>query len=798
LDHKFSQEAKLFYDQGLVIAQRQKRPDLTAYYILRAIKDHPETEAILHAAELDWGAFSTAFENLHQKYSNLFPAAAYDQQKDIRNTATTWARLKQMDEAGVQDLFLACCHAIAPSLDRQQELSMLDEVICDIYDKSLEAMKGSKTYRHIFIPEIENLDSVDKRIPAPEEDGPEAVAERTEAEEMADNLVLSKADHQALTKYCAYMNTQDFYPFSGREYLLDRLGDAMRQIRKKNVMILGEEGVGKTALVEGFVRGVMQGKYWPSDRPVPDFYNLDFTRLVAGAKYHGDVEERVKEIVDIAAKYPGQCILFFDEAHKMVTAGGSGSMDIANILKPALSRGILSVIGATTLDEYRKYIEKDGGLARRFVKVFAEEPNREETLSILRDATTDIVTGHNVLYPRAVMEAAYDMAKRYLPELHMPDIAIDILDAAGVKARKRAGVSAERAKVLKKDVALVVSEKSGVPVASITDDYVTKALYLEDFLKQDVIAQEHAIQILADAVRVSLAELRSDRKTQGAFLFSGPTGVGKTELGRSLAQHTGRELIRVDMSEYMEKHNVSRFIGPPPGYVGYRDGNTIAEKVRRKPYAVLLLDEIEKAHPDVFNILLQVLDNGSFKDGEGHTVDCRNIMVIMTTNAGERERKRGGIGFNKPEIDESAPEAAIKRIFSPEMRNRFDAIVPFHELTDAQLAVIADLALNRFADEQKNLRDLTLEFTEKAKVAVAKNGTNREFGARPLERYIQSQIKTPMAFPILKGTIKNGDRVIIDFNAAGRFVFGEPGNDDEVAVSSSQQQRVLAPGRELH
>jgi ATP-dependent Clp protease ATP-binding subunit ClpA len=808
LDPIFSEEAKLFYDQGLVIAQRQKRPDLASYYILQALKDHPETEDVLNAADMDWKAFSSALQDVEKHYPKIFPAPFFDQKKDIRDTAKSWAVLKKAESAGVQDLFLACCHAIAPSLDLTREMTKLDEAIVTIHDKSLRVLSGDKSNLHIFVPDIENLDTVDKRLPAPLEDGPDSRAEASEArdagndDEVTDNLVLTQADHNALLKYCVYMNTQTFPPFSGREAEQVRLSEALLNIRKRNALVIGDEGIGKTAIVEGLVQNVMQGKYWPSDRPIPDFYNLDINRIVAGAKHHGELEERLQQVIDVAAKYPGQCILFIDEVHKLVGTGVNGSMDAANILKPALSRGLVTAIGATTLDEHRKYIEKDRALARRFAKIFVEEPDRAATLQILVQSTTDLVAGHNVLYPRSALEAAYDMAKRYLAESHMPDIAFDVLDSAGVKARKRAGYTAERTKVLKSDVAAVVSERSGIPVADLADDHMTRVIYLEDFLKDDVKGQDEALRVLGDAVRVSLAGLRSDRKTQGAFLLSGPTGVGKTEAGRALAKHTGMNLIRVDMSEYMEKHNVARFIGSPPGYVGYRDSGTIADQIRRRPYSVLLLDEVEKAHPDVFNILLQIMDDGAFTDGEGRKVDCRNIMVFMTTNAGEAQRRKAGIGFAAAATNDKAPEEAVKKLFSAEFRNRLDAVVTFGNLNAETLRQISDLMLERFSVEQKQRQSLTLTFTEKARKAVAANGTNAEFGARPLSLYIQTNIKVPLAIPLLKKEVQPGDTVVVDFSRAGNFTFtaseGLDGEENSSADIVDWKKADIAPGRRLN
>ena len=619
-------------------------------------------------------------------------------------------------------------------------------------------------------------------------------------------------------------------PIVGREREIERVSQILSRRKKNNPILIGEPGVGKTAIVEGLALRIVQRKV---SRVLYDkrVISLDLAALVAGTKYRGQFEERMKAIMNELEKNR-DVILFIDEIHTIVGAGGaSGSLDASNIFKPALARGELQCIGASTLDEYRMYIEKDGALDRRFQKVMVEPPSVDETIMILTNIQSKYEDYHNVAYSVEAIDACVKLSDRYMTDRLLPDKAIDVMDEVGARVhlkninvppnildleKKIEDVKNEKNKVVKsqkfeeaaslrdtekrlaeelekakneweeeskhkkypigeEEIAEVVSMMTGIPVKRMVQAETEKLRRMADDMRYMVIGQDEAIQKVVKAIQRNRVGLKDPKKPIGTFIFLGPTGVGKTELARALARYmfdSEDALIRIDMSEYMEKFTVSRLIGAPPGYVGYEEGGQLTEKVRRKPYSVILLDEIEKAHPDIYNILLQVLDDGQLTDGLGRKVDFKNSMIIMTSNIGVRQLKDfgDGVGFataaktqNMDESNKAVIEKALKRTFSPEFLNRIDDVVIFNSLSRENIFNIIDILMKNVMKRLSNL-GFSMELTEEAKAFLAEKGYDQQFGARPLHRAIQKYLEDPLAEEILSMQVKQGDILIADLD----------------------------------
>src|SRR3982750_3444458 len=631
-------------------------------------------------------------------------------------------------------------------------------------------------------------------------------------------------------------------PIVGREKEIERVSQILSRRKKNNPILIGEPGVGKTAIVEGLALRIVQRKV---SRVLFDkrVISLDLAALVAGTKYRGQFEERMKAIMNELEKNR-DVILFIDEIHTIVGAGGaSGSLDASNIFKPALSRGELQCIGASTLDEYRMYIEKDGALDRRFQKVMIDPPSVEDTIKILENIKSKYEDYHNVIYDDEAINACVKLSDRYITDRLLPDKAIDVLDEVGARVHskninvpqnildlekqiedikqeknkvvksqrfeeaaalrdteKRLGEELEKAKMQWEEeskhkrypideeaIAEVVSMMTGIPVKRMVQAETEKLRKMGDDMKEMVVGQNEAIGKVVRAIQRNRVGLKDPKKPIGSFIFLGPTGVGKTELARALARHmfdSDDALIRIDMSEYMEKFTVSRLIGAPPGYVGYEEGGQLTERVRRKPYSVILLDEIEKAHPDIYNILLQVLDDGQLTDGLGRKVDFKNTLIIMTSNIGVRQLKDfgAGVGFatatkveNAEDLNKGVIEKALKRTFSPEFLNRIDDVVIFNSLDETHIARIIDILMKGVMKRLTNL-GFSMSLTEEAKSFLADKGYDSQFGARPLHRAIQKYLEDPLAEEILNMNIKSGDVMVAEMdeeNAKLKFSFKE-------------------------
>ena len=530
---------------------------------------------------------------------------------------------------------------------------------------------------------------------------------------------------------------------------------------KNNPLYVGDPGVGKTAIAEGLAKKIV-------DSEVPDIlkdatiFSLDMGALLAGTRYRGDFEERLKAVIEEINAFEG-AILFIDEIHTVIGAGATsgGAMDASNLLKPALAGGELRTIGSTTYKEYRSYFEKDRALVRRFQKIDVNEPSVDDAVKILRGLKPSYEEHHGIRYTSEAIRTAVELSNRYIGDRKLPDKAIDVLDEAGA-ATKLAPPSKRKKTVGVKEIEAIVSKIARIPPKTVNKDDKEMLLTLERDLKRLVYGQDEAIDALSTAMKLSRAGLREPEKPIGAFLFSGPTGVGKTEVAKQLAHTMGVELIRFDMSEYMERHTVSRLIGAPPGYVGFDQGGLLTDAVDQQPHCVLLLDEIEKAHPDLFNILLQVMDHGKLTDANGKSVNFRNVVVIMTTNAGASEMSKAAIGFGSS-VKEGEDAEAIKRLFTPEFRNRLDAVIPFAALSKEVIGRVVEKFILQL-ENQLSDRSVTIRLTDAARNELGDQGYDRLMGARPLARVIQDKIKKLLADELLFGRLQSGGSVLIDWN----------------------------------
>ncbi|MEQ1545905.1 ATP-dependent Clp protease ATP-binding subunit ClpA [Methyloglobulus sp.] len=565
-----------------------------------------------------------------------------------------------------------------------------------------------------------------------------------------------------LEKYTVNLNEEAVKgridPLIGRDSEVERTIQVLCRRRKNNPLFVGEAGVGKTAIAEGLAKRIVEENV-PEILMDNVIYSLDLGALVAGTKYRGDFEKRLKALINQLKSRP-EAILFIDEIHTIIGAGSAsgGTMDASNLIKPMLAAGQLRCIGSTTYQEYRGVFEKDHALARRFQKIDILEPSVEDTVLILKGLKSRFEEHHDVKYSAEALRLAAELSDRYITDRHLPDKAIDVIDEAGAKQRM-ASATNRKSLIEAAEIEEIVSKIARVPAKSVSTNDIDKLGNLEKNLKMLVFGQDEAIAALATAIKLSRAGLRESQKTIGSFLFSGPTGVGKTEVTRQLAKVLGIELIRFDMSEYMERHTVSRLIGAPPGYVGFDQGGLLTEQISKHPHAVLLLDEIEKAHPDVFNLLLQVMDHGSLTDTNGRKADFRNIIMVMTTNAGAEESSRASIGFTHQDHATDSMKV-IEKGFSPEFRNRLDAIIQFKPLDISIVGHVVD----KFIFELEALladKQVTLSLDAEARLWLAENGCDPKMGARPMARLIQEKIKKPLANDLLFGELAHGGNVRI-------------------------------------
>ncbi|CAA6604226.1 ATPase and specificity subunit of ClpA-ClpP ATP-dependent serine protease, chaperone activity [Rhodospirillaceae bacterium LM-1] len=594
------------------------------------------------------------------------------------------------------------------------------------------------------------------------------------ADEDATPEKVVKKGEQALANYCVNLNKKALEgridPLIGRDAEIERTIQILCRRTKNNPLYVGDPGVGKTAIAEGLARRIVKSEV-PEVLRNATVYALDMGSLLAGTRYRGDFEERMKAVINEIEATKGT-ILFIDEIHTVIGAGATsgGSMDASNLLKPALAQGTLRCIGSTTYKEYRNHFEKDRALVRRFQKIDVDEPSVEDTVKILTGIKSYYEKHHNVRYTPDALRAAVELSAKYIHDRKLPDKAIDVIDEVGA-ARMLLSESKRRKTVTVADIEGVVAKIARIPPKSVSTNDAEVLKNLERDLKTLVFGQDKAIEALASAIKLARAGLREPEKPIGSYLFAGPTGVGKTEVARQLSKIMGIELTRFDMSEYMERHSVSRLIGAPPGYVGFDQGGLLTDAIDQHPHSVLLLDEIEKAHPDLFNILLQVMDHGKLTDHNGKNVDFRNVVLIMTTNAGAADMAKNAIGFERTNREGDDKEA-IERLFTPEFRNRLDATISFAHLSPEIVALVVDKFIIQL-EVQLADRHVGIELSDEARQWLCKKGYDRMYGARPLGRVIQEEIKKPLAEELLFGRLANGGTVRIEV-AENKLTFAYP------------------------
>ncbi|MDD0853821.1 ATP-dependent Clp protease ATP-binding subunit ClpA [Halobacteriovorax sp. GB3] len=554
-------------------------------------------------------------------------------------------------------------------------------------------------------------------------------------------------------------------PLIGRQEEITRIIETLCRRRKNNPLLVGEAGVGKTAIAEGLAFAIVNDAV-PEVLEGTTIFSLDMAALLAGAKFRGDFEQRLKGVIRELEKRNDRgdkTILFIDEIHTVMGAGATtgGSMDASNLLKPALSAGRIRCMGSTTHEEYRKFIEKDHAFSRRFQKIDIDEPSIEDTYKILKGLKPRFEEHHGVKYPNTVLKAAVDLAEKYISDRKNPDKSLDVIDEAGARIQLLPA-SKRKSSISKKDVEQVVAKLARIPEVSVESNEKVKLKSLKENLGLLIYGQDEAVSKVSDAILMSRSGLGHEDKPMASFLFAGPTGVGKTELARQLGIQLGSHLERFDMSEYMEKHTVSKLIGAPPGYVGYESGGLLTDAVKKHPHCILLLDEIEKAHPDIFNILLQVMDHGVLTDAQGRSTDFRNVVIIMTTNAGAREMDSGSIGLgSNTNVNVNRRDQRIKQYFSPEFRNRLDSIIHFNKLDDQFLVQIVEKFLMQL-ESKLSTKNVEIEVSESAKLWLAKEGFDPKMGARPIARLIDQKLKKPLSTEVLFGELEKGGKVKVD------------------------------------
>jgi ATP-dependent Clp protease ATP-binding subunit ClpA len=606
------------------------------------------------------------------------------------------------------------------------------------------------------------------------ESGEEAEGAESAPEELFEEKGKTKK-YKFLEQYAINLNElaakQKIDPVIGREDEIRRIIQILCRRRKNNPLLVGEAGVGKTAIAEGLA-------YFIDRQEVPEVledttvFSLDMASLVAGAKFRGDFEQRlkgvIKDLVDLG-EVGKQPILFIDEIHTIMGAGATsgGSMDASNLLKPSLTSGRIRVLGSTTHDEYRKFIEKDSAFSRRFQKIDVEEPSLEDTFKILQGLRSKFEEHHGVKYSNSVLKAAVDLSARYITDRKNPDKSIDVIDEAGAFTQL---LAKKRSKITKKDVENIVAKLAKIPEISVVGDEKEKLKSLRENLKMVIYGQDQAVEKVSDAILLSRSGLGKEDKPMASFLFAGPTGVGKTELARQLSFNLDSHLERFDMSEFMEKHSVSKLIGAPPGYVGFDQGGLLTDAIKKNPHCILLLDEIEKAHPDIYNILLQVMDHGVLSDAQGRSTDFRNVVIIMTTNAGAKEMEAGSIGLGGKKIREAGHkrDQAIKNFFTPEFRNRLDAIIHFNKLGDDFILQIVEKFITEL-EQKLAVKNVEIEVNLEAREWLAETGYDPKMGARPIGRLVDNLIKKPLSHEILFGELESGGKVVVGLKDEGEI-----------------------------
>ena len=682
--------------------------------------------------------------------------------KHLRESSPVIEGAQSVQSLGFQNILE---RAVWHTTSAQKEVVDLGDVLVSIFDEresyaSFFLRKEGVTRLSLLnyishgVPVIPEATDVQKHSRRREESEPEQEPKEKDSEQ---NKVL----RSFTTELTAKAKAGDIDPLIDREDILERTIQVLCRRFKNNPVHVGEPGVGKTAITEGLAQMIANGKV-PKRLKGSKIYALDMGAIIAGTRFRGDFEERMKRVIAELQRQE-KVILFIDEIHNIVGAGAvsGGSLDASNILKPALASGKLRCIGSTTYDEYRKYFEKDGALSRRFQKIEVPEPSTDETVKILQGIKSKYEEYHRVSFTEEAIRSAAELSDKYINDRRLPDKAIDVIDEAGALANMKDADEGVIKIVDLRDIEAVVAKIARIPEKSVSSSEVDKLKDLETSLKSQIFGQDHAIELVVDAIKRSRVGFREPNKPVASLLFVGPTGVGKTELARQLAAIMGVPLNRYDMSEYQEKHTVAKFVGAPPGYVGYEEGGLLTEAIRKNPHSVLLLDEIEKAHADIFNTLLQVMDYATLTDNNGRKADFRNVVILMTSNAGAREIGKQIIGFEAKSINKDAVYTAVERIFSPEFRNRLDGVVNFNGLTHEVVLMIVKKAINEFSAQLQE-KNVSLQTTDNCYEWLALKGYSQEFGAREIARLIQDKIKRFFVDEVLFGKLHDGGTAVVD------------------------------------
>ena len=740
-----AQELEVSLHMAFVEARQQRHEFITVEHLLLALLDNPSAAEVLRAC-----------------------AAQID---DLRKSLTHFIKDNTPQVAGSDDVDTQPTLGFQRVIQRaimhvQSTGSGKKEVMGSNVLVAIFGEKDSHAVYYLHQQGVTRLDVVNFIAHGIKKNDPPEPTKSNESASEGEEAATEKNEKSSpLEQYTQNLNQMakdgKIDPLIGREYEVERVIQILCRRRKNNPLLVGEAGVGKTAIAEGLAWRISQNDV-PEVLKDSVVYSLDMGALLAGTKYRGDFEQRLKGVLKALKDRP-KAVLFIDEIHTLIGAGAAsgGTLDASNLLKPSLSSGQLKCIGATTFTEYRGIFEKDAALSRRFQKIDVTEPTVEETVEILKGLKSRFEAHHSVKYAVAALQAAAELSAKYINDRHLPDKAIDVIDEAGA-AQQILPPNKRKKTITKTEVEEIVAKIARIPPANVSNDDRGKLKTLDRDLKSVGFGQDKALDVLASAVKMARSGLGKGDKPIGAFLFSGPTGVGKTEAAKQLAYIMGIDLIRFDMSEYMERHAVSRLIGAPPGYVGFDQGGLLTEAVTKKPHSVLLLDEIEKAHPDVFNVLLQVMDHGTLTDNNGRKADFRNVIIIMTTNAGAETMNKATIGFTNPR--EAGDEMAdIKRLFSPEFRNRLDAIVGFKALDENVILRVVDKFLLQL-ETQLAEKKVEVTFTDKLRKHLGKKGFDPLMGARPMQRLIQDTIRRALADELLFGRLVDGGRLTVEID----------------------------------
>ena len=744
-----AQELEVSLHMAFVDARQQKHEFITVEHLLLALLDNPSAAEVLRSCSCD---IEELRKSLQAFIRDNTPVVSGQDDVDTQPTL------------GFQRVIQRAIMHVQSTSNGKKEVTGANVLVAIFGEKDSHAVY----YLHQQgITRLDVVNYISHGITkTPQTPQPKQENQQSDAQEQDTDAAQTTSDKQSpLDQYTQNLNVLaregKIDPLIGREPEVERVIQVLCRRRKNNPLLVGEAGGGKTAIAEGLAWRIVKGDV-PDVLGAAQVHSLDMGALLAGTKYRGDFEQRLKAVLKQLRSNPDS-ILFIDEIHTLIGAGSAsgGTLDASNLLKPALSSGQLKCIGATTFTEYRGIFEKDHALSRRFQKIDVAEPTVEQTIEILRGLKSRFEEHHGVKYSSAAISSAAELSAKFINDRHLPDKAIDVIDEAGA-AQRILPKSKQRKTITKADIEDIVSKIARIPPQSVNTDDRNKLFTLDRDLKATVFGQDPAIEALTAAIKMARAGLGKADKPIGSFLFSGPTGVGKTEVAKQLAFILGVDLLRFDMSEYMERHAVSRLIGAPPGYVGFDQGGLLTEAITKKPHCVLLLDEIEKAHPDVFNILLQVMDNGTLTDNNGRKADFRNVIVIMTTNAGAEALTKRGIGFTEAKVQGDEMED-IKRMFTPEFRNRLDSIISFRPLDETIILRVVDKFLMEL-EEQLHQKKVDAVFTDVLREHLAQKGFDPLMGARPMQRLIQDTIRKALADELLFGRLLAGGKVVVDYD----------------------------------